>query len=106
MRWTRACLQTNGTSAYGKSVWSWHPWAGVKPLQGRDVGPTGPDGLFGETTVTTRSWTPGRARHKRSNHRAGNVDVSASSAATTLVCFSHLAHEAETATVARFAKEG
>jgi hypothetical protein len=42
---------------------------------------------FRETTVTKRSWTPGRARHKRSNHRAGNVDVSASSAVTTLVCF-------------------
>jgi hypothetical protein len=43
-----------------------------------------------QATVTKRSWTPRRARHKRSHHRAGNVDVSASSAVTTLVCFLHL----------------
>ena len=64
--------------AYSESVWSWHPWAGAK-----SAGMT-----CSQATVTKRSWTPGRARHKRSNHRAGNVDVSASPVVTTLVCFS------------------
>jgi hypothetical protein len=68
--------KTSDADPYGKSVWSWHPWAGANP---RVEEPGG--------TVTKRSWTPGRARHKRSNHRAGNVSVSASSAVTTLVCF-------------------
>ena len=35
-----------------------------------------------QATVTKRSWTPGRARNKRSNHRAGNVDASASPVVT------------------------
>src|SRR6516165_1069175 len=76
MRWTDYICKTCDVDPYGKSVWSWHPWAGAKCCK-----------TFCKTTVTTRSWTPGRARHKRSNHRAGNADVSASSAVTTLVCF-------------------
>src|SRR5579871_1029553 len=51
---------------------------------------TGPTRRDLKATVTTRSRTPGRARYKPQSHRAGNVDVSASSAVTTLVCFSLL----------------
>jgi hypothetical protein len=66
------------TIACDKGAWSWHPWAGVK-LAGDDP----------QATVTKRSWTPGRARYKPQNHRAGNVDVSASPVVTSLVCFFH-----------------
>jgi hypothetical protein len=37
--------------ADSKVVWSWRPWAGAKPC-----------GMTRKTTVTKRSWTPGRAR--------------------------------------------
>jgi len=40
------------------------PWAGAKSR-----------GAIGEATVTTRSWTPRRARNKPSNHCSGNADV-------------------------------
>src|SRR5579871_1475093 len=67
------------TIACDKGVWSWRPWAGAK-FAGDDP----------QATVTTRSWTPGRARYKPQSHRAGNVDVSASPVVTTLVRFSLL----------------
>jgi hypothetical protein len=76
MQWTRVCLQTNGTSACGKGVWSWRPWAGVKPCK-----------TFCKATVTKRSWTPGRARNKPSNHCAGNADALALPVVTNSYAF-------------------
>ena len=89
MRWTRSDCKTCNADPYGKSVWSWHPWAGAKSCKIATSAFSGRRAVFCKATVTKRSWTPRRARHKRSNHRAGNVDVSASSAVTTLVCFLH-----------------
>jgi hypothetical protein len=33
MRWTRSDCKTCNADPYGKSVWSWHPWAGAKPAR-------------------------------------------------------------------------
>ncbi len=37
-------------SAYGKGVWSWHPWAGVKPRE-----------TFREATVTSKVMDTGES---------------------------------------------
>ncbi len=76
MRWTRLYRQTCGTDADSEAVWSWHPWAGVKCVD---------DDL--RATVTNKVMDTGESTEQAINHRAGNVDVSASSAVTTLVCF-------------------
>src|SRR5215471_19363686 len=62
MRWTRWCRQTSDNKADGEGVWSWRPLAGAKPA-GDDQ----------KVTVTEKSWTPGRARMKPLNYRAGNA---------------------------------
>jgi len=53
MRWTRWCRQTSDIDADGEVVWSWRPLAGAKPADDDQ-----------RTTVTEKSWTPGRARRK------------------------------------------
>jgi hypothetical protein len=83
MRWTRAAFRRTAQARTAKAC---GPGTPGLVLRSRVPSP--------RTTVTKRSWTPGRARHKRSNHRAGNVDVSASPVVTTLVCFLHFAHKA------------
>ena len=50
--------------ADGKGVWSWRPWAGVKPRDAAISALTGPTRRDLQATVTKRSWTPGRARNK------------------------------------------
>jgi len=77
-----ACL-TGGALADGEVVWSWHPWADAK-LADDDL----------RATVTTRSWTPGRARSSVNTIAQGNVGVSASPVVDLLVCFFTFAHEA------------
>ena len=60
--------------AYGKTVWSWHPWLMSScrwrsPIQpDRSSHQAGSDG-------GKRNSSPGRARHKPSNHCAGNAGV-------------------------------
>jgi hypothetical protein len=65
-RWVRRAMgvrphETSAASTYGKIVWSCHPDAGDKPADDRLA------------TVATKPGSPGRARDKPSNHRAGNV---------------------------------
>ena len=91
MRWTRQrqareiCSQGGylvsghgaqdvGAEAYGKTVWFWHPWLvsscrwrmSIQP--DRSSHQAGSDG-------GKRNSSPGRARHKPSNHCAGNAGV-------------------------------
>ena len=63
------------TAAYGKTVWSWHPL--LVSSRRRSTGPTGSDHSFNPpVTEAKRNSSPGRARHKPSNHCAGNVGCS------------------------------
>jgi hypothetical protein len=57
-RWMRDAMdamahETNATVADGEGVWSWRPLAGAKSADDDQ-----------RTTVTEKSWTPGRARRK------------------------------------------
>jgi len=60
------CVQsfarTNGNLADGEGVWSWRPWAGVKPWD---------DDL--ETTVTNKVMDTGESAQQVVNHCAGRV---------------------------------
>ena len=53
LRWMRDAARRAAQLADGEDVWSWHPLAGAKS-----------DGDDRQTTVTKKSWTPGRARSK------------------------------------------
>jgi hypothetical protein len=83
-RWLRDAMdaawrrKTSDTRADGKVVWSCPPDAGVKFC--RII-------LRGDGGKRARS--PGRARYKPQNHRAGNAGDCGLPLATTLVCFFH-----------------
>jgi hypothetical protein len=92
MRWTRAAPARKGIAgrifrersssarherrwlAYGKSVWSWQPVAGVKPAEVCNARPGEASRQFAGDGGKTNS-SPGRARHKPSTHCAGNAGV-------------------------------
>ena len=66
--------RTNDVLAYGKTVWSWHPL--LMPSQRRFYEPdrVRQDCQFAGDGDKTNS-SPGRARHKPSNHCAGKAGV-------------------------------
>ena len=79
------------SAAYGEVVWSWRRDPGVNPA-----------GLCRRGNGDNKGRSPGRARSKPSNHRAGKAGiVSAELVVTTLVCFSLSAREAAGAVSAR-----
>src|SRR6202011_3831665 len=65
MRWTRRRRMTNAVVADGEAVWSWRPDAGVKFSRKKLLG--------GDGAKKARS--PGRARNKPVNHRAGKAGL-------------------------------
>jgi hypothetical protein len=65
MRWTRRRQMTNAVVADGEAVWSWRPDAGVKFSGSRLLGDDG----------GKKARSPGRARNKLVNHRAGKAGL-------------------------------
>jgi hypothetical protein len=56
--------ETNGTDAYGKSVWFWHPLLMSSLAEMLRARPGHAGSSIREATVTKRNSSPGRARHK------------------------------------------
>ena len=109
MRWTRAASAreaiagrddrerwasrvTNGAGAYGKSVWSW-----LSLLQSSFRGDASAQpGLFvspiREATEARTNSSPGRARHKPSNHCAGKAGLSRLPCVSPVHCLRNVQH--------------
>jgi hypothetical protein len=69
-----AARQTSGIEAYGKSVWFWHPWLVSNRRRFSQAQPGLQNRQFADDGGKRNS-SPGRARHKPSNHCAGNAGM-------------------------------
>src|SRR3954453_20125662 len=70
-----AAWQTDGAEAYGKSVWFWHPWLVSNRRRFSQAQPGSQNRQFADDGGKRNS-SPGRARHKPSNHCAGKAGCS------------------------------